>query len=137
MDFPASVPGKTAYPNRYIPLSFPLHIRCEPTVQRLYGCFQKWWYPKMDGLQWKTLLKWMIWGAHPYFWKHPYKQNAADFEHLELAMTGNMQLKHFSQHFLLPRAVSPRIEVKEVSLNRSIFKCSYGTLFHICSQNGT
>ena len=20
---------------------------------------------------WKTLLKWMIWGAHPYFWKHP------------------------------------------------------------------
>ena len=27
--------------------------------------------PKMDGL-WKTLLKWMIWGAHPYFRKHPY-----------------------------------------------------------------
>ena len=26
--------------------------------------------PKMGGLQWKTLLKWMIWG-HPYFWKHP------------------------------------------------------------------
>ena len=26
----------------------------------------------MDGLYWKTLLKWMIWGAHPYFWKHPY-----------------------------------------------------------------
>ncbi len=25
----------------------------------------------MDGLQWKTLLKWMIWG-YPYFWKHPY-----------------------------------------------------------------
>ena len=24
-------------------------------------------YPKMDGLQWKTLLKWMIWG-YPYFW---------------------------------------------------------------------
>ena len=55
----------------------------------------------------------MIWG-YPYFWKHPYKQNAADFEHLELAMTGNMQLKHFSQHFLLPTAISPRIEVKEV-----------------------
>ena len=28
-------------------------------------------YPKMDGLWWKTLLKWMIWGYH-YFWKHPY-----------------------------------------------------------------
>ncbi len=24
----------------------------------------------MDGLYWKTLLKWMIWG-YPYFWKHP------------------------------------------------------------------
>ena len=24
----------------------------------------------MDGLWWKTLLKWMIWGYH-YFWKHP------------------------------------------------------------------
>ena len=39
--------------------------------QSLYGGFLKWWYPKMDGLQWKTLLKWMIWGYH-YFWKHPY-----------------------------------------------------------------
>ena len=26
----------------------------------------------MDGLQWNTLLKWMIWG-YPYFWKHPYE----------------------------------------------------------------
>ena len=26
--------------------------------------------PKMDGLEWKTLLNWMIWGYH-YFWKHP------------------------------------------------------------------
>ena len=25
-----------------------------------YGCFQTKGYPKMDGLQWKTLLKWMI-----------------------------------------------------------------------------
>jgi len=25
----------------------------------------------MDGSQWKSLLKWMIWG-YPYFWKHPY-----------------------------------------------------------------
>ena len=25
----------------------------------------------MDGLQWKTLLKFMIWG-YPCFWKHPY-----------------------------------------------------------------
>ena len=27
--------------------------------------------PKMDGLEWKSLLKWMIWGYH-YFRKHPY-----------------------------------------------------------------
>ena len=26
--------------------------------------------PKVDGLFWKTLLKFMIWG-YPYFWKHP------------------------------------------------------------------
>ena len=25
----------------------------------------------MDGLSWKTLLKWVIWGYH-CFWKHPY-----------------------------------------------------------------
>ena len=36
-----------------------------------YGCFQKYGYPKMDGLWWKTLLKWMIWGYH-HFRKHPY-----------------------------------------------------------------
>ena len=27
--------------------------------------------PKMDGLSWKTLLKWIIWGV-PHFRKHPY-----------------------------------------------------------------
>ena len=34
---------------------------------------QMWMFPKiskMDGLYWKPLLKWMIWG-YPYFWKHP------------------------------------------------------------------
>ena len=29
--------------------------------------------PKMDGLKWKILWKWMIWGENlHYFWKHPY-----------------------------------------------------------------
>ena len=28
----------------------------------------------MDGVWWKTLLKWMIWGYY-YFWKHPYTCN--------------------------------------------------------------
>ena len=34
-----------------------------------------WVFPKIGGkpqngwfIEWKTLLKWMIWGAHPYFW---------------------------------------------------------------------
>ena len=37
-----------------------------------------WVFPKIlvpqNGwfIMWKTPLKWMIWGAHPYFWKHPY-----------------------------------------------------------------
>ena len=34
-----------------------------------YGCFLKWGYPKMDDLQQKSLLKWMIWGYH-HFRKH-------------------------------------------------------------------
>jgi hypothetical protein len=36
-----------------------------------YGGFLKWWYPKMDGLQWTILLKLMIWD-YPHFRKHPY-----------------------------------------------------------------
>ena len=28
--------------------------------------------PKWMVYNGKTLLKWMIWGAHPYIWKHPY-----------------------------------------------------------------
>ena len=40
--------------------------------QPLYtGVSKNMGYPKMDGSQWKSLLKWMIWGYH-YFWKHPY-----------------------------------------------------------------
>ena len=37
------------------------------------GCWTKnrGFSPKMDGLYWKTLLKFMIWG-YPYLWKHPY-----------------------------------------------------------------
>ena len=33
----------------------------------------------MDGLKWKTLFKLMIWGAHPYFWKHPVSFPTMDF----------------------------------------------------------
>ena len=30
------------------------------TKSSQYGGFLKWWYPQMDGLQWKTQFKWMI-----------------------------------------------------------------------------
>ena len=40
-------------------------------IYYIYGGFLKWRYPKMDGLYWTTLLKWMIWG-YPYFRKPPY-----------------------------------------------------------------
>ena len=29
------------------------------------GGFHKWGYPKIDGLQWKILFKWMMSGYHP------------------------------------------------------------------------
>ena len=32
----------------------------------------------MDGSEWKTLLKWMIWGYH-HFWNHPYDHIIFDF----------------------------------------------------------
>ena len=39
----------------------------------VYRCFQKIGvYPNQWFISWKTLLKWMIWGVFPYFWKHPY-----------------------------------------------------------------
>ena len=42
-----------------------------PTRLQVCGCFQKYGYPKMDdGLEWKPLLKLMIWG-YPCFWKNP------------------------------------------------------------------
>ena len=44
----------------------------------IYGGFLKWWYPKMDGLEWKTLLNWMIWG-YPYFRKQPYNDFVSSF----------------------------------------------------------
>ncbi len=49
----------------------------EPMVEALApdGCWTKNrgdFTPKMDGENHgKSLLKWMIWGKNPYFWKHP------------------------------------------------------------------
>ena len=39
-------------------------------MKNIWG-FPKIVVPKMDGLLWKTLLKWMIWGYH-HLRKHPY-----------------------------------------------------------------
>jgi len=40
-----------------------------------YGCFQKWWYPKMDGLYIMEIPIKMddLGGKTHYFWKHPYQ----------------------------------------------------------------
>ena len=32
----------------------------------LFGGSHKWGYPKMDGLEWNILFKWMVWG-YPHF----------------------------------------------------------------------
>ena len=37
------------------------HLIFQPLIFMRYGRFQNLGYPKMDGLEWKTLLKWMIW----------------------------------------------------------------------------
>ena len=35
----------------------------------------------MDDWEWKTLLKWMIWGKNTYFWKHPIQSFCQIFSH--------------------------------------------------------
>ena len=45
------------------------------------GCFLKWGYPKMDDLQQKSLLKWMIWGYH-HFRKHSNLPNGKGVENI-------------------------------------------------------
>ena len=42
-------------------------------IHASYGGFHKWGYPKMYGLEWKILLKWMIL-RYPHFKKPPYVQ---------------------------------------------------------------
>ena len=67
-----------------------------------YGCFQKWGYPKMDGLWWKTLLNWTIWGYH-YFWKHPYQDNASRRDML-LLLTVSVLFFQCNDRFVCPDA---------------------------------
>ena len=49
----------------------------------------------MDGLYWKTLLKWMIWGCH-YFRKHPYIIQFNVFDHCpaQMALVWVMLMPH-------------------------------------------
>ena len=42
-------------------------------------------YPKMDGLEWKLPLKWMIWG-YPQFRKPPFIINCKQFTATSLSM---------------------------------------------------
>ena len=52
-----------------IPKGSPAEITCFfcRCLQKLGEHPQNGWF-----ISWKTLSKWMIWGAHPFFWKHPY-----------------------------------------------------------------
>ena len=45
----------------------------------------------MDGLSWKTLSKWMIWGYH-YFRKHP---DISKYFQIKLTSSSNKSLKAF------------------------------------------
>ena len=65
----------------------------------VYGCFGKYWYPKMDGLQWKSLLKWMIWGYH-HLRKHPYqiKQCESHVWESNLHVLPLLQLSYFPRN---------------------------------------
>ena len=42
-----------------------LLIHVDVSKKMFFSSQNGWWK------SWKTLLKWMIWGTHPYFWKHP------------------------------------------------------------------
>ncbi len=61
------------------PLGFP-HRISRFQLHLNQGKMEKWVLPKIGGKPPKwivkimdpTLLKWMSWGTHPYFWKHPY-----------------------------------------------------------------
>ena len=73
--FHAYSPAKEAHgiyqsslcPRRYIWI----HLQYTPEKKKKLifqpsGCFQKYWYPKMDGeISWKSVLKWKIFG-YPY-----------------------------------------------------------------------
>ena len=69
--------------NRYSPVSCPppaVPIRARAPWKEPGEMVAIWMFPKIGGffpqngwfISWKTLLKWMIWGGFPYFWKHPY-----------------------------------------------------------------
>ena len=79
----------------------------------LYGCFQKWGYPKIDGLQWKTLSKWMIWG-YPYFWKHPY-------DYITITIVVDMSF-------------TPSVRINLYTINVLFYPPSFWGLHSVCSK---
>ena len=49
-------------------------------AKKYMDVFKKNGIPKMDGLQWKTLLKWMIWGTTIFGNIHMVTRNCGDLE---------------------------------------------------------
>ena len=63
-----------------------------------YGCFQKLGYPKMDGLYWKALLKWMIWGYHLFLETPILKQQCAAMQIVQSVNSNPSPLVLFFQN---------------------------------------
>ena len=70
-------------------------------------------HPKMDGLQWKTLLKWMIWG-YPYFRKHPYiyiKLRNIKNQHINPKLDQVDDLDYYSGFLLKVRGLQLKVSI--------------------------
>ncbi len=72
----------------------------------------------MDGLQWKTLLNWMIWGYH-YFWKHPHSNGISQSL---IGNTSSIRVHFAASHVRLPecktyrRAGAQGIHAKDLNM---------------------
>ena len=72
--------------------------------------FLKWEIPKMHGLQWKILLKWMVWGT-PILWNH----------HLSVCVC----LSIYNIWF---------VQLKSIKSNQSIYLCDMCDIRDICQK---
>ena len=82
----------------------------------------------MDGLWWKTLLKWMIWGYH-YFWKHPYSMYPLVFTNIAIAAksspfskgkyVGSIRVHFPASYVSLAECFYMSLQVKQIHVGKS------------------